>query len=146
MARRWIAQFSLVAVLMVVAISQTIGQEESGAARRARGRISTQPASTELAWPTPAALKVYDSVDGQRMKGYVEELAAISRKSRDAGVAQWGRIAGTPSGAETQEWVTAKMKQIGLEIQIKDLPMRPQAIPSSWDVSVTGAGKTLKLP
>jgi hypothetical protein len=145
MARRWIAQFSLVAVLVVVAISQTIGQEESGAARRPRGRISTQPASTELAWPTPPALKAYDSVDGQRMKGYVEELAAISRRSRDAGVAQWGRIAGTPSGAETQEWVTAKMKQVGLEIQIKDLPMRPQAIPRSWDVSVTGAGKTLKL-
>src|SRR4029078_10130783 len=64
MASRWIAQFSLVAVIVVVAISQTIGQEGSGAEGRRRGRISTHPASTELAWPTPAALKAYDSVDG----------------------------------------------------------------------------------
>ena len=142
MRSRLITRISLAAVLTVAAISQTTGQE---ATRRPRGRISSQSAATELAWLTPPALKAYDSIDGRRMKGYVEELAAISRKSRDAGVAQWGRIAGTPSGAETQEWVAAKMKQIGLEVQVKDLPMRPQAIPRSWDVSVTGAGKTLKL-
>ena len=144
MPTRLISTVFLVVVVLAAAMSRIAGQEERGGDRR-RGAISTLPASTELAWPTPASAKAYESIDGQRMKGYVDELAAISRKSRDAGVAQWGRIAGTKSGAETQAWVTAKMKQVGLEVQVKDLPMRPQAIPRSWDVSVTGAGKTLKL-
>ena len=90
MPSRLIHGILLASIVVIAAVSQIIGQEEGGPDRRPRGRISTQPAATELAWPTPPPLKAYESIDGRRMHGYVDELAAISRKSRDSGVAQWG--------------------------------------------------------
>jgi hypothetical protein len=137
----------LVTVIMFGAstVGQTGGQEAARRGQTPRGRISTIPAEPELLWPLPASAKAYDTIDGRRMKGYVEELAAIARKSRDAGNQYWGRIVGTPSGAETQQWVTAKFRQAGLDVQVKEYDLRPQPIPKSWDITVTGGGKTIKL-
>ena len=111
---------SAAGVFASAVIGLTAGQE-SGRGRTAasRGQISTLPAEPELAWPLPDSAKAYGSIDGQRMKGYVEELAAISRKSRDAGNQYWGRIVGTPSMDETQQWVAAKFKRAGLDVQMK---------------------------
>ena len=50
-----------------------------------------------LRWPLPASAAAYGRIDGNRLKPYVEQLAAISRKSRDAGNQWWGRITGTPA-------------------------------------------------
>lgn len=110
------------------------------------GTLSSVPAAPELVWPLPAsAPRSYDSIDGQRMRGYVEELAAISRKSHDKGNQYWGRIAGQESGDETQHWLEAKFHAIGLDVQVRQFPMAPQEIPRSWDVSVSGGGKTIGI-
>ena len=87
--------------------------------------------------------KAYESIDGRRMKGYVEELAAIARKSRDAGNQFWGRIVGTPSMDETQQWVAAKFRQRRSgrpDEGVRARSRRP--FPRSWEITVTGDGKT----
>ena len=38
-----------------------------------------------MRWPLPAAEQAYAPIDGQRLKGYVKEITAISRRSRDRG-------------------------------------------------------------
>ena len=108
---RLVTQLSLAVVIVGGVIGLSFAQEPArGRATAPRGQISQIPAEAELAWPLPASAKAYDTIDGHRMKGYVEELAAISRKSRDAGNRSWGRIVGTPSMDETQQWVAAKYR------------------------------------
>ena len=110
----------------------------------AKGKISQIPAS-ELIWQLPPNVdKFYGSIDGHRLHGYVEELAAISLKYREAGNQWWGRIPGMPSGAETQEWVEHKFKDIGVPTETKMIS-DPQDIPKSWEVVVGANGKTIKL-
>jgi hypothetical protein len=140
MRSRWIAQMLMVIVVVGVNAGQSDSQE-----RTSRGQIATVPANSELVWALPGSANAYATIDGHRMKQHVEELIAISRKSRDAGNRQWGRIAGTPSGQEAQQWLASKFQQAGLEVRIDDFELRPQALPKSWDVNVTGAGKTLRL-
>lgn len=100
-----------------------------------------------LRWPLPASVdKSFDTIDGNRMKSDVEELAAISRRYRDEGNAYWGRMAGLKSGMETQAWVTAKFGQIpGLRVETKPYTMPTQHIPQSFGISVSGSGKSLEL-
>src|SRR5262245_66388562 len=47
-----------------------------------------------IRWPLAASEQAYGSIDGRRLRGYVDELAAISRRSRDRGEQWWGRIPG----------------------------------------------------
>ena len=47
-------------------------------------------------WPYPAGDAVYADLDGMKIKGYINEITAISRKSRDDGNQYWGRITGSP--------------------------------------------------
>src|SRR5262245_36379726 len=47
-------------------------------------------------FPLPPGNEAYAHVDGRKMKGVMEEVTAISRKSRDDGNQYWGRIPGTP--------------------------------------------------
>jgi hypothetical protein len=46
---------------------------------------------------------------------FINEIAAISRKSRDDGTQYWGRIAGTAYERMTNEWTAAQFRRIGLE-------------------------------
>jgi hypothetical protein len=140
MRSRWMAlSLSVVAVAVIIA-GQSDGQEQAR-----RGQISAIPAAEELSWPLPASAEAYKTIDGGQLKGYVEELAAIARKSRDAGNQYWGRIVGTPSSDETQQWVAAKFRKAGLDVRVAEYPLQPQAFPRSWEVNVAGGGKTLKL-
>jgi hypothetical protein len=85
-------------------------------------------------------------MDGFKMKGYVNEITAISRKSRDDGNQYWGRIAGTPYDKMTADWVAAQYKRIGLEeIEVHEFVIPTQWFPTSWEVSVAGSGTTLPL-
>ena len=119
------------------------GQDEE-ARPAVKGKISRVPAS-ELIWQMPANVEAsYNSIDGHLLHRYVEEQAAISLKYRDAGNQWWGRIAGMPSGAETQAWVEQKFKEIGVPTETRMTP-DPQDIPKSWEVSVAASGKTIKL-
>jgi hypothetical protein len=114
------------------------------ARRPPKGKLSTVPAQP-LDWPLPANVeKSYGAIDGRRLHGYVEELAAISRKYRDAGNQWWGRLPGMPSGTESQNWAKEKFKEIGVPTATVTIP-DPQDLPKSWDVSVSANGKTIKL-
>ena len=97
-------------------------------------------------WPYPAGDAVYADLDGTKIKGYIDEITAISRKSRDDGNQYWGRITGSPYDRMTSDWVAAQFKRIGLETRVQeftDLP--PQWWPTAWEVSVGGGGKSFTL-
>ena len=80
MRSRRIAQI----IMVIAAVGAGAGRSDSQE-RTSRGQIATVPADSELVWPLPASARAYATIDGQRMKQHVEELVAISRKSRDAG-------------------------------------------------------------
>ncbi len=97
-------------------------------------------------FPLPAAEQAYARIDGAHVKQYVNEITAISRKSRDDGNQYWGRISGTKYDDMAEAWVEGKFKEFGLQNvrrQYFDLP--PQWFPTKWQVTASGAGKTLTL-
>ena len=98
-----------------------------------------------LRWPLPASAAAYGRIDGDRLKPYVEQLAAISRKSRDAGNQWWGRITGTPAHAEAQQLVAAKLRSFGMDVHLEETALPAAWFPTSWAVSVTGGGRTTAL-
>jgi hypothetical protein len=103
-------------------------------------------ADSYLHWPLPESAREYGRIDGRHLHAYVEELAAISRKSRDAGNQWWGRITGTPAHAETQNMLAAKFKSLGLSnVRLEEHSLPPAWFPTSWQVRVSQAGKTVTL-
>jgi hypothetical protein len=97
-------------------------------------------------WPYPPGDDVYADLDGTKIKGYINDVTAISRKSRDDGNQYWGRIAGSPYDQMTSDWVAAHFRRIGLETRVQDFAdLPPQWWPTSWEVSVAGGGRTLPL-
>jgi hypothetical protein len=89
----------------------------------------------------------YASIAGARLKGYVEELAQISRRYRDNGHPQfWGRIIGTAADAENAQWMLQKFRALGMvDVREQVIDLSPQWIPQSWSVTASAAGKTLPL-
>src|SRR6185312_2809262 len=82
-----------------------------------------------IEFPLPKGEQRYAAIDGKKMHKYVVELADISRRYRDAGHPKfWGRIMGTSSDVETNEWLAAKFKTIGL----MDVRTQPIDLPSQW--------------
>jgi hypothetical protein len=99
-----------------------------------------------LRWPLPPGEEAYGAIDGRRLKQYVDEITAISRKSRDDGEQYWGRISGTKYDHMAEGWVEDKFKALGLQNvhrQYFDLP--PQWFPTSWQVNLSVAGRTTTL-
>jgi hypothetical protein len=112
--------------------------------RGPRGKLST-PQAELLTWLTPPTVdKSYDAIDANKLHGYVREQAAISRKSRDAGNQYWGRIAGMPSGTETQNWIKDKFKAIGVPFETVSIPAAAD-YPKSWGIEVSSGGKSIQL-
>jgi hypothetical protein len=89
---------------------------------------------------------MYASIDGTHLKGYVDDLTAMSRRYRDNGHPQfWGRIIGTEADAENARWLLSKFRTIGLtDVHEQSFDLPPQWMPQSWNVSMIGA-KTLAL-
>src|SRR5262245_39694959 len=100
-----------------------------------------------IRFPLPAGQDAYADLDGRRMHQYVVEQANIARKYRDAGHPKfWGRIIGTSADVEDVQWLMAKFKAAGLsDVRSQPYDLVPQWFPQSWDVTVTGAGKTISL-
>jgi hypothetical protein len=91
-------------------------------------------------WPYPAGDAVYADLDGTKIKGYINEITAISRKSRDDGNQYWGRITGSPYDKMTTDWVAAQFKRIGLDTRVQEFTDLPeQWWPTSWEVTAVGA-------
>ena len=129
--------------------SQT-GEAGAQAARGGRsGRANFEPTlwlpdDQFLRWPFTDPQ--YAKIDGFKIKSYINEITAISRKSRDDGNQYWGRIAGTPYDKMTTDWVLAQYKRIGLEqVRVHEFTLPPQWFPNSWDVSVAGGGSTVPI-
>jgi Peptidase family M28 len=97
-------------------------------------------------FPLPPGNEAYAHVDGLKMKEVVEQITAISRKSRDDGNQYWGRIAGTRYDRMTQDWVADEFRKIGLQdVRRQELDMRPLWYPDSWKAEFTVAGATTAL-
>jgi hypothetical protein len=100
-----------------------------------------------LRWPLPPGAEALAAIDGKRMHRDVVAQAQISRRFRDNGHPKyWGRIIGTSSDTESAEWLAGRFRSVGLsDVRIQPLDLAPQWTPVSWDVSVTMAGKTLRM-
>ena len=118
-------------------------QEQEGG-RGARGKLST-PQAELLTWLMPPAVdKSYDAIDANKLHGYVREQAAISLRSRDAGNQYWGRIAGMPSGTETQNWIKDKFKAMGVPYDTVTISAAAD-YPKSWGIDISSNGKSIHL-
>jgi len=93
--------------------------------------------------PLLAADAKYADIDGTHMKTFVEELAVISRKNRDAGEVFWGRNMGTAGHVAAQDWVEAFYRRLNLQkVYRKSLDLPPQwSASKGWEVSFTSGGK-----
>jgi len=99
-----------------------------------------------LRWPYPPGDVAYTDLDGFRIKAFINEITAVSRKSRDDGNQYWGRIAGTAYERMTNEWTAAQFRRIGLEqVRIQEADLPPQWFPTSWELTANGAGKTVPI-
>ncbi|HEY7817389.1 MAG TPA: hypothetical protein VIG29_04155, partial [Vicinamibacteria bacterium] len=112
-----------------------------------RGGQTSPPQDLYLQWPLPPGAERYAGIDGKRLHEYVVEQVEISRRYRDQGNRQfWGRITGTPSDAESAEWLAEKFRKAGLsDVRLQRIPLAPQWMPRSWKVSAQGSGKRLEL-
>ena len=96
--------------------------------------------------PLPESARAYADISGAQMKTLVEEVVAISLKSRDDGNRYWGRIAGTKYETMTGDLMEAKFRKLGLtNIQRPEFALPPQWVPTDWDLTATAKGKTLKF-
>ncbi|MEO8896606.1 MAG: hypothetical protein ABI450_12060, partial [Rhizomicrobium sp.] len=100
-----------------------------------------------IEFPLPKGAEAYRTIDGKKMHKYVVELAQIARRYRDAGHPKfWGRIMGTSSDVETNDWVATKFKALGLsDVRIQPIALPPQWFPQTWDVTMTAGGRTIRL-
>ena len=153
MSTKNVGKFTLLSCAGVVALAfgvqlftAGITRAQDGPARPGapKGKLSTVQAQP-LEWLLPPNVdKSYGAIDGHRLHRYVEDLAGISRKYRDAGNQWWGRIPGMASGTESQNWVKDRFKELGVPFETVTIP-DPQDLPKSWEVTVSAQGKTLKL-
>ena len=96
--------------------------------------------------PLPDSEKAYANIDGAHMKAIVNEIVAISRKSRDDGNKYWGRIAGTKYEAMTADLLEAKFRKLGMvDINRPEFTLPPQWFPTAWDMTASGGGQSLKF-
>src|ERR1700743_2121531 len=100
-----------------------------------------------IEFPLPKGEEAYRSIDGKKMHKYVVDLAEISRRYRDAGHPKyWGRIMGTSSDRETEDWLAARFKAAGLsDVRIQPIALPPQWTPTAWDVTMTSGRQTIQF-
>ena len=144
---------TVAALVLVVSGLQMVARSEVGQQTTAQRPAAPQVKPHDFDWranfprsPVPAADQALASIDGQRLKGYVTEYAAIPVKYRDAGHQYWGRLVGSEADAWTIDWSIAKLKAAGAQ-DVKNVPMdlpQPQWRANSWSVSAVGS-TTLNL-
>ncbi|HEV3056669.1 MAG TPA: M28 family peptidase [Vicinamibacterales bacterium] len=144
------AAAAAIVVAFVAVCARIIGQEKPSPAPSAAQPLLAPPVrpltDSYLQWPLPESAREYGRIDGRHLHTYVEELAAISRRSRDAGNQWWGRITGTPAHVETQQMLAAKFKSLGLtDVRLEEHRLPPAWFPTSWEVRLSQAGKDVTL-
>ena len=102
--------------------------------------------SSYLRWPLPAGEDAYSRIDGVHLKGWVEEMAAISRRSRERGDRYWGRIAGATSDEEVEAWVVEQFGRVGLQdVHEQPFDLAPQWFPTAWGASADNGETRVEL-
>jgi hypothetical protein len=145
--KRWLGLVALLA--LSVAGARVLGQQPAATPQRqplldGKGYIREEAYSPVA---LPESEKAYANIDGAHMKAIVNEIVAISRKSRDDGNKYWGRIAGTKYEAMTADLLEAKFKKLGMvDINRPEFTLPPQWFPTDWEVAASGGGQTLNFP
>jgi hypothetical protein len=137
----------LAVIVAFSAVGATLlGQQPSGSPQRqplldGKGYVREDVYSPA---PLPESERAYGRIAGAHMKALVDEIVAISRKSRDDGNKYWGRIAGTKYEAMTADLLEAKFRKLGMvDINRPEFALPPQWFPTDWDLTASGGGKTL---
>ena len=78
-------------------------------------------------WPLTPEQQRYASIDGDRMKGHVVELAQIALRYRDADHKWWGRLPGTSADREGMAYMTRAFEALGLTVE-----HAPYVLPYDW--------------
>jgi hypothetical protein len=100
--------------------------------------------SSFVRFPLAPADAAYGRISGDRVKQFVNEITAISRKDRDRGNKYWGRIAGTEADKEVHDLVASKFREWGLQdVHFEPVALGPQTVPTDWDLTASGSGTTL---
>ncbi len=88
--------------------------------------------------------QTYGRIDGRELKGWMNDVVAISRQSRDDGHRYWGRIAGTEYEILTADWTERHFRRLGMEaVHRVDFDLRPQWFPVDWSLTASGGGQQL---
>ena len=143
-ANGWLGLVAMIAV--TVAGVRLLGQQPTAAPQR-QPLLDAKGAPREDTYtpmPLPESEKAYGNIDGVHMKAIVNEIVAISRKSRDDGNKYWGRIAGTKYEAMTADLLEAKFRKLGMvDINRPEFALPPQWFPTDWSVTASGGGQNL---
>ena len=90
--------------------------------------------------------RVYEPIEGRRLKGWLNEVVAMSRQSRDDGNRYWGRIAGTKYEAMAADWAEEHFRRLGMQdIHRVPFELGPQWFPIDWSVTASGGGEQLSF-
>ncbi|MEZ5286429.1 MAG: M28 family peptidase [Vicinamibacterales bacterium] len=135
-------------LLLVVLLAGTLlaAQQPGGVPREPIESHPHDLESSYLRMPLPAGAERYAQLDGERMKGFLREIVAVSERSRSDGELLWGRIAGTAYDDMVEGVVQRQFEEFGLkgiERQYFDLP--PQWFPTAWAFTATSGGRTLRF-
>ena len=88
----------------------------------------------------------YADIRGERLKGILLEVDAISLADRDAGNVFWGRNVGTAGHEATQDWVERYFRENGLEdVHRQPFDLQPQWTPRSWELTFSSDETTFRL-
>jgi hypothetical protein len=93
--------------------------------------------------------RVCADLDGTRMKAYVNEVAAISRKDRERTGPKgfWGRNQGTPGHVAAEDWVESYFRKFKLtDIRKQPFDVQPQWSVKDYEFAFTSGGKTYTFP
>jgi hypothetical protein len=147
----------LIALLLMLSAIERVSAQMTTMPEKPRSTIaqSLTPPALPLArlqdslieFPLPKGEEQYGSIDGHKLHQYVVDLAQIALRYRAAGHPQfWGRLIGTSSEIETDQWLVGKFKALNLsDVHIQKLDLPPQWMPQSWSVEMSADDKTIHL-
>ena len=89
---------------------------------------------------------VYGSIEGRRLKRWMNEVVAFSRRSRDDGNRYWGRISGTKYEVMAADWAERHFRRLGMEdIHRVEFELGPQWFPRDWSLTATSNTKRMSF-
>ena len=136
-----------VAAVLLGALGAIAAQEPTGGVPREP--VTRHPHNLNdsyIRMPLAAGDEKYGALTGDRMKKFVDEIVAVSLKSKADGELLWGRQAGTIYDDMAEAIVERHFKALGLEnVHRQYFDLEPQWFPTAWDFTAKAGGRTLKF-